>query len=331
MTTDYPTETTPETWLFGIWGFVFAWQLLWLLYAITLLCGTAADGCAYSNPMLFKSDFLLIFNINLGLNIGWIFLWDMLFRNAALGLMATQTFALFVCLYLSHRSLHQNADRLIKQGRRGAIWSMRLLTHNGLAFYAAWMSVLTILNLNIVLVYSSNPQISQEHAGLGTLGVLTLEIVFWFLLESCLLDRFVRYTFTPHIAILVSLIALAIRNWNLQSVIGIYILVLLILSGIMTYTKVVITSFRHRNTPLYPSTPEQISKYSTEAITRMWLSIRWVPDVTYWTLTYYPILFNVTWNRQSEKWLYPYHKIFTLNINVNIERCRPEYSFFICC
>ena len=35
---------TPASWTFSIWGFIFTWQLLWIIYTLSTICRTNTDG-----------------------------------------------------------------------------------------------------------------------------------------------------------------------------------------------------------------------------------------------------------------------------------------------
>jgi hypothetical protein len=63
-------------------------------------------------------------------------------------------------LYDIFRSLDKAAPELVAQGRSKDIWWTRALVHNGLGIYATWTSIATLLNLAMVISYSSGSNVS---------------------------------------------------------------------------------------------------------------------------------------------------------------------------
>ena len=77
------------------------------------------------------------------------------------------------------------------------------LTQNGLAIYAAWVTIVTLLNIDVVLIYELNMRISN--GGTIFLAILFLLIVTWFFLDNFVYDRYVRYTLTLYFVLIFAL------------------------------------------------------------------------------------------------------------------------------
>ncbi|CAL9698030.1 unnamed protein product [Knipowitschia caucasica] len=74
---------------------------------------------------------------------------------------------------------------------RADSYRIRVLVQNGIAIYATWTTIASLVNLNIVLVTEAN--MSQNDAATTTLSILLVVIVTWFVLENWLLEKHVRY------------------------------------------------------------------------------------------------------------------------------------------
>ena len=40
-------EITPAGWTFSIWGFIYAWQVLWIAYGLSTICREGINGYLY--------------------------------------------------------------------------------------------------------------------------------------------------------------------------------------------------------------------------------------------------------------------------------------------
>jgi len=63
------------------------------------------------------------------------------------------TFSLYAALVISHRNIY-NAEKQLKE-TPVYLWLYRILVNNGLAYYATWVTLASLLNFAIALTYSS--------------------------------------------------------------------------------------------------------------------------------------------------------------------------------
>ncbi|OPL20582.1 hypothetical protein AM593_09251, partial [Mytilus galloprovincialis] len=70
----------------------------------------------------------------------------------------------------------------------GVIYTWQGIFMNSLAFYAAWVTVASLINLVVVLVYDAD--VEQELACTITLGILSFEIVAWFIIDNFIIDKY---------------------------------------------------------------------------------------------------------------------------------------------
>jgi hypothetical protein len=69
--------------------------------------------------------------------------------------------------------------------------------------------------LIVVLVYEA--KVDQELASTIALGVLAFELVLWFILDNYVLDKYVRYTLSPYITIVIALSGCLTKNYDLDT------------------------------------------------------------------------------------------------------------------
>ncbi|XP_078072827.1 uncharacterized protein LOC144495904 isoform X2 [Mustelus asterias] len=242
----YNTEITPAGWTFSIWGVIYIWQAVWLVYVCSGLCRRNAFTWT---PSVLPCPFYLVWIINNLLNIGWIFLWDRECIITALIFLALIAFTNYVVLFLSYRALHTQCLWMQKY-RKVDLWLVRILIQNGVAVYATWTTIATLLNFAIVLTYSGS--ITTVTSGTVSLSILAFEVVLWFCLENLLLDKYVRYTLTVYPVIIVALSGSLDQNYNALSPTrnNIYIAVLLAAACTAFAARVAIVTWRHFKRPL---------------------------------------------------------------------------------
>lgn len=241
----YYTEITPAGWTFSIWGFIYTWQALWIVYSLVNICRKGPNGPAYSDPM-FLPITLFIFGLVLeGLNIGWLISFDRQELELALAMLIAYSFMEYASLFVSYRALDKASSRLAEQGRVKEIWLTRGLVHNGLAMQATWVSVATLLNVAMVMSYRADPSISPDDAATTALSILAAEIILFVVVDLIFLDRYSRYTITPYIVLVIALIGSISKNWDSDNRNSIFSAVLLAFSSLFLVVKIVVTIYRH--------------------------------------------------------------------------------------
>ncbi|KAK3105936.1 hypothetical protein FSP39_008980 [Pinctada imbricata] len=210
----YEVDITPAGWMFSIWGIIYVWLGLWIVYSLVNLCRRVGNGRAYNSPTLLTTPFFAIFIVNLLCNISWIFLFDRSEIEAAFVALFFIAFTLYVCMFLSYTRLDEHKDTLIKEGRTYDIWLVRILVHNGLGTYAAWTSIATLLNLAIVMIYSPSDGVSNKDASTVALSLLLVGLLAYAIADFVFLDRYTRYTVTPFIVVPLALGASISKNWK---------------------------------------------------------------------------------------------------------------------
>ncbi|XP_013394717.1 uncharacterized protein LOC106162124 [Lingula anatina] len=241
-------EITPAGWMFSVWGFIYTWQYLWIIYGIINIFRRTDDGYFYAVYPIMPPAMYAVFTVNNIANVVWLILWDRLLSAWALPCIALVPFTLYICLFISFRRLNDNKVTMINQGYRKDVWLTRFLTQNGMAFYATWTTIATLLNVAIVMTYDGS--VAMETSCTAVLGILAVELLFWFTLDNFVLDKFTRYLFSPFIIILLALTASLVQGYDPTKTNKIFTMVLLGIASVMAITKVAFMIWRHRTRPL---------------------------------------------------------------------------------
>ncbi|XP_009067858.1 PREDICTED: uncharacterized protein LOC103797393 [Acanthisitta chloris] len=252
ISSKYSTDFTPAGWTFLIWNVIYAWQLAWLLYALSGICRRNESGCVFIRPNLLPIPFYVMWILNNGLNVGWLFLWDREYLLPALVFLAVLTLTTCASLFISHRALSIHSSWFVK-GHKAELWLIRILVQNGLALYATWTTIATLLNFAVVLVY--NWDISNEKATTASLSSLALGLVIWFYVENFFLDEYVRYNLTVYPVVIIALTGSTCKNssFSFPTTNGIFIVVLLAVTCLIFAVRLGLVTWRHCKRPLEAS------------------------------------------------------------------------------
>lgn len=132
---------------------------------------------------------------------------------------------------------------------------IRVLIQNGIALYASWCTVATLVGLTIILVTISN--MTEESACSFSLSILSLELIVFFIFDVTVFDRYTRYTFTTYPTFIWALAGILARNFSSDRPHMIFALSLLCITTIMFVVKLVVALRRRKADPLDYDMPEK--------------------------------------------------------------------------
>ncbi|XP_076437414.1 uncharacterized protein LOC143276672 [Babylonia areolata] len=247
----YSVEITPAGWTFSIWGFIYAWQALWVLYSVVNIFRKTPQGPNYISPPVLPPALFVTYILANCCNIAWLFLFDRDEIEASFVALLFIAIFLVAGMVVSYKSLEKFYVELLGAGRQVDIWLVRGFVHNGLGIYAAWTSIASLINLAIVITYTDGSDVAMTTACTIALGVLTVEILVFVSTDLLLLDRYSRYTFTPYIVVVVGLIGSISKNWESGATNSIFTAALLGLGSLALLIKIVVSIYRHKTRPPY--------------------------------------------------------------------------------
>jgi len=250
----YYLEITPAGWTFSIWGVIYTFQVLFIVYLLASLCRSNAQGPVYLNPQVITPVMLVLYALNLCLNSSWLFLWDRQLIPVALVIIALLPFTLYLFLFINHRLVSKSGNDL-RVNHCGDLLAIRIIIQNGMALYATWVTIATLLNFAIVLSYWGG--LDQSVASTISLSVLLVEVLVYFVLENIVWDRYLRYTYAVWIVVIFALTGSVAGNWRAESRNSIYSAVLLALAATLFVIKIALSIWRAFKRPLYISQAPQ--------------------------------------------------------------------------
>ena len=238
----------PAGWTFSIWGVIYAWQAAWIVYALTTLCRQGADGYLYYSPPVMSPLMYTSYMLNNLLNIGWLLTWDRQILPLSVVMLAFMVVTLYLALFESLRALARYGGDLEDNDLTKDIWCIRILVQNGFGIYAGWVTVATLVNLSVTLVYSSG--LTNETASTICFAILLAILLAWVALDTFLLDRFTRYLVTPHCVVIFALIGVVVKNYRPGATNSIFSVIILALAIAALASKVTLMIFRHIRSPV---------------------------------------------------------------------------------
>ncbi|KAG8009478.1 hypothetical protein GBF38_017786 [Nibea albiflora] len=256
---EFVTQITPSGWTFSIWSIIYIFLALVLVFALSGTCRKNAYGYVYCSPAILPHGFFVTWCLNLGLNTGWLFLWDRRLMPAALAFLILIALTNYIMIFFSCYGLH-NYGAWLNKYHKVDLWLHRVLVQNGIAIYATWTTIASLVNLTIVLTNDGN--MSQTDAGTLALSVLTVVLFVWFILENSVLDKHVRYILTIYPVVIWALTGVFTKNYDAAAPTrnNIFIAALLAVACTLFVSRVVLVIWKHVKKPFFKDvSPDDMS------------------------------------------------------------------------
>ncbi|XP_035698690.1 uncharacterized protein LOC118431556 [Branchiostoma floridae] len=255
----FPNELSPSFWTFlGVWQTIYAWNFLWLIYVLTTICRRNSRGYFYVTPELFPTSFYVVWYVNHILLTCWRYLSaSRSERVGAVMVLFLSACTLYYLLYVSYRRVDRSGAWLTENAPAD-LWLVRILAQNGLAIYATWSTIATLISFGSTLTYAGG--YNNEDASTGMLGLLLAITLVWFVLENFVFERYCRYTLVQYVVVVVALSGILDRN---QADFGrrniVLTCVLLVVASLLLVARLSLVIWRHVTQPLYVSTVKTTS------------------------------------------------------------------------
>ncbi|XP_055860853.1 uncharacterized protein LOC129921820 [Biomphalaria glabrata] len=250
---DYPIPISPASWTFGIWGFIYAWQALLVIYSVVNIFRKNEKGAVCDNPRFLPVKLWVLCILISSLNITWLITFDRGLFNVSCAVLIAYTLVISIARVVSYRALDKASPQLVKQNQVKDIWLTRALVHNGLAIHATWITIATLINLALVLAYSGDRVVDADTAGTILLAILSFLYLSYVFADFFLLDRFTRYTITPYMVLIVALIGSLDNDYHEGERNSVFRVVLLALGSAFLLVKIVVTIYKHFRRERYVS------------------------------------------------------------------------------
>jgi len=248
-----PNGLLPAREVLRIWYMIYFLNAAMCLYLVILLFRRHEGKPLIMAVKFIPDSFLYSYIIYQISGPAWI---DVYVRGELVGtflLLVLGVVCMLVCLITSAKALHYNGAEMEEGGLRGDIWTVRILVQNAIACYGGWLLCAALINNNAMLVNVSGFTVAT--ASWISLGILNAALVIWFLLESFVFDKQLRYTFTQYIPFILATSGNYVLRYDPAEPYTVYIFSLMIGSCSLAFIKILIMIIRSIKDPIsYEST-----------------------------------------------------------------------------
>ncbi|XP_077415779.1 uncharacterized protein LOC144044936 [Vanacampus margaritifer] len=239
----YETNITPAGWTFSIWGVIYTWLSLMVLYITLFVFRGSWAQC------LLPYAFYFFWLLSIVLNMIWLLLWDrelMLSALVVLILIVISNYgALSICCFIT-----DYYGLWLKTYYPKDKTCLTILVQNGLALYTTWTTIASLINFTLVLQLWG---VVKSTAATVSLCLLFAELVGWFILENWVLDRWVRNILTVYPVVIVALLGNVFKHFVPAdpSPNAIFMVTLLVLACILLLFRICNVIWRNKWRPLF--------------------------------------------------------------------------------
>ncbi|XP_035508785.1 uncharacterized protein LOC118321536 [Morone saxatilis] len=239
----YETDITPAGWTFSIWGVIYTWLTLMVIYITSYVFRGSWAQC------LLPYAFYFCWLSSMVLNIIWLLLWDresMLAALVVLIMIAISNYsALFFCCFAT-----DYYGLWLQSYHRKDLGCLYILVQNGLALYTTWTSIASLINFSVVLHLWG---VDKSTAATASLCILFGEVMGWFILENWVLDRWVRNILTVYPVVIVALVGNILKHFNRAdpTTNSVFMVVLLVLACVLLFFRICTVIWRNIRRPLH--------------------------------------------------------------------------------
>ena len=243
----YRLEITPAGWTFTIWRFIYAFQVLFvafLAYNMQIRSTISNDNI----PRVYNDLMLAFYCVNLLCNIAWLMLFDRQQMVASFIFLIVLTVCLYAALVTHHILIKTNIE-VLSRDYPYVFFATRVFIQNGLAIYATWVTISTLLNMGIVAAYLGT--MTQSTASTLCLSFLIVEVLVYFILEVTIFEHYLRYTYLPWFVVIFVMAGIIQNNYVQNDLNSNFSLAILIISSFLFAIKTSLSVVFTFTKPIY--------------------------------------------------------------------------------
>ncbi|XP_022622764.1 uncharacterized protein LOC111237805 [Seriola dumerili] len=207
----FSLEVTMDWWSESYWIMIDFWSMTWLVEAVVSLFKRNVLGPQSCNPEIHPPVFYLMWTVINVARICSMLLWDSHNIYGAVLLRWILPALSFYMLYMSYSNLSKHKAWLAINNPSVISWT-RYLTQNGLAVFAWWSLLNAVVGFGIVLKYKAG--VPDPLVSTIVLAIVSLSTITWFILQSFLLTKHLRYTFGVYTILILGLGAMFTRSYR---------------------------------------------------------------------------------------------------------------------
>ncbi|KAM6900555.1 uncharacterized protein FYW49_017070 [Xenentodon cancila] len=233
-----------DRWSDNTWIVIDFWSKAWLSYGMFGFFKRNVLGPESCNPEVHPPVFYLMWIAINFTRTSSIFLWNREFIPVAVLFRWMLPIYSFYMLFMSYFKLYKHKTWLAVNNPN-QISCTRYLTQNGLAAFAWWSLFDALVGLGITLKYING--VPDPLASTIVLSIITICIIIWFSLQSFLLAKYMRHTFSVFPTLILGLGAMFTCSYRVHdfsvntAVCGVLMILVTILSFIHLISACVCT------------------------------------------------------------------------------------------
>ena len=226
------TQITPAGSTFAIWGAIYIWQAVWIIYSLTLICRPRAAN-------ILSPYFYGLYTLSSLFNLTWLLVWARGYLGIAFAIIAMLALSLDGALFFAYRGLNNYLAKFPNDEslpNKIDVWCTRFLVINGVVFYATWVTIATLLNMTITLQYDFNANGSTVAS--VALTILLCIVLAWFILENVVLEKYLRFTFSEYLTLIIALSGILKKQWTDGHGNQAFVLAILIIASLLLLARI---------------------------------------------------------------------------------------------
>lgn len=245
------TCVTPAGYTFSIWGVIYFGLVAIVIYALSLLFRKVGQDEAWKLGGSVSVPFMIVFLINLNLNVAWLFAWDAVNATGSAILLLLIAITNAIAISLSSLSFGRVASDLYQNSRLD-FWA-GVCVLNGYDIYDTWTTLASLINLTAFFMYETD--IDGNSVCIGVLIFVLVAYSGYFILENTVLAFWGNPCFTHYLVLLWAVVGIHAEQKDKASteVVGLLI-TLIVASSLMFIARMIILFFRNRKNTFYKRT-----------------------------------------------------------------------------
>lgn len=235
--TKFVTDAFPDISLPILGLIVYAFQLPWTIYNITLIWREGLNAYLYMSPDPLPWIVNLSFIINCCLNIAWYFLWDRRLLAAEIGVLAAASIFSIVSWAIACHTFFHRVCELEKLRKHVDIHLNRMFVHNGLSMFMAWFICTTCQHASVLAVHETKAILDPDASSMS-LGLMAFFIGVTIFVQDYWTNRYFHYCFANYFVWIGILIPMVVK-FDKDNRNHILALVMLIFVGVFLLVKLI--------------------------------------------------------------------------------------------
>lgn len=247
----FALDITPAGWAFSIWGLIYTWNAAYIIYALT-------TGLRDVPPVLNALFYLLYILCDI-VNISWLFAFTSDSISSSCAILVGNQVSLYLLLFVVYKNYSAYKSQLEDHYPADAI-CLKVLIQNGIMINAAWVTIASLLNVAMVLVYRADASMSLSSS--LVLAVLLIILLVWFFLENFPLQSYLNYTYLDWPVVVWALSASLAKNWDPDSTSSRFVLALLVITVLLFIARITLQVLRNKKANAYYHRPKLDERFT---------------------------------------------------------------------